>query len=548
MDRKGRADSPSLAGPGRAVPALIQSTPLHVKDDAPDWTRLVPAWIISGAVHVVLLSLFLLVTLTSPAAVPARETIIDSVVTDESAARDAKNLVDDTPGNNPDLPPGFDVPANPDGPIVPGEFVADATPGFKDAPPMPLDVVPPPPGIGETGQGTGIDDPNEKGAGNMWGKEKGYINGIKLRPGDFGAGLSGATKQRLIEVGGGNTESELAVARALAWIARHQRNDGSWGMHDFHLARKCTCKGPGLRNDMAATALALLPFLAAGETHRAASKHSKYSKVVERGLEWIMKHQGEDGQLGDGYAHAIATIVLCEAYGLTSEKWLKQRAQRAIRCTVAWQAANGGFRYRPREAGDLSVSGWHIQALTSGQLAGLSVPTATFRSVNQFLDAVATADGSQYGYTDGRDINYRRTSIGLLCRQYMVDWGPRHPGLARGVEVLRKVPPTQARKDIYYYYYATQVMHHFGGDAWDQWNPAMRDLLIKTQDMGGDVEHRDQKGSWSPEGDPFGTHMGRLGTTALAVLTLEVYYRRLPLYWRQMGSRKDEPVKNAVNQ
>ena len=138
------------------------------------------------------------------------------------------------------------------------------------------------------------------------------------------------------------------------------------------------------------------------------------------------------------------------------------------------------------------------------------------------------------------------TAVGLLSRQYM-GTGPRDAGMVRGAGVLKQRPPQQAMRDMYYYYYATQVMHNLGEvhpDDWDQWNVAMRDLLIETQDKGGDTDHRDQKGSWSPAGDPFQDQMGRLGMTALAALTLEVYYRRLPLYRRQDAAGKQAAILN----
>ena len=56
--------------------------------------------------------------------------------------------------------------------------------------------------------------------------------------------------------------------------------------------------------------------------------------------------------------------------------------------------------------------------------------------------------------------------------------------------------------------------------------------------FGGNPERRSQslrRGSWDPNGptaDPWGGHGGRHMITSLSVLTLEVYYRYLPLYSR----------------
>ncbi len=99
---------------------------------------------------------------------------------------------------------------------------------------------------------------------------------------------------------------------------------------------------------------------------------------------------------------------------------------------------------------------------------------------------------------------------------------------------------------MYYYYYATQVMHHFGGEPWQNWNPRMRDMLVAKQDRGMDRAHPDQKGSWSPVGDAHGGAGGRIMITSLSLLTLEVYYRYLPLYHRDMGGNKDEAVKGGL--
>ncbi|MBX9584923.1 MAG: hypothetical protein K2X87_31855, partial [Gemmataceae bacterium] len=142
-------------------------------------------------------------------------------------------------------------------------------------------------------------------------------------------------------------------------------------------------------------------------------------------------------------------------------------------------------------------------------------------------------------------------------------WGPGIAGMARGVPGLfgspnpaagpneprtkrERAPKTRAEvgksgptPDMYYFYYATQVVHFFEGPEWREWNegPAdkagarqggMRDWLVV-------VQRRDTpalRGSWDPDGGSIGANCGRLGTTCLCLLTLEVYYRHLPLYKR----------------
>ncbi len=95
------------------------------------------------------------------------------------------------------------------------------------------------------------------------------------------------------------------------------------------------------------------------------------------------------------------------------------------------------------------------------------------------------------------------------------------------VKACCSTPPKSASSlgQIYYHYYATQVLHHMGGEDFDLWNHLMREHLIRTQQSGG---HKD--GSWNPQGASFGNRGGRLYSTSMALMTLQVYYRHLPLY------------------
>jgi hypothetical protein len=178
------------------------------------------------------------------------------------------------------------------------------------------------------------------------------------------------------------------------------------------------------------------------------------------------------------------------------------------------------------------VVGWQVMALKSGQMAGLNVPSSTLKGAEKWLDACETTDGGGYGYTGPAD-GPTLSAVGLLCRMYL-GIPRKNPNLQNGVKKLMRVPPS-AGKDIYYQYYATQVFHHMGGDYWDFWNKGdkgnngMRDVLIARQD---------KDGSWDPAGDAFGQHGGRIMQTSLSLLTLEVYYRHLPLY-QNKETKKD---------
>ena len=125
------------------------------------------------------------------------------------------------------------------------------------------------------------------------------------------------------------------------------------------------------------------------------------------------------------------------------------------------------------------------------------------------------------------------TAAGLLCRMYL-DFDDNKGKLSAGIRFLDEHGPEP--EGMYYNYYATQVMHHWGGPEWDRWNNVMREFLIRTQVLEGHAT-----GSWDVA-DRHGYAGGRLYMTSLALLTLEVYYRHLPLYQKD---RIEVPLINA---
>lgn len=338
----------------------------------------------------------------------------------------------------------------------------------------------------------------------------------------FGSrGRPGEDKFRLTMQNGGSEASELAVARGLAWLARKQRFDGSW---EFD--------GTDKSETTAATGMALLPFLGAGETHK---KAHKYRETVDRGIRHLMVQQKPDGSFRNAktmYAHALAALAIVEAYGMTKDPFLKATAQRAVTFIETAQGPNGSWGYVPKSDGDTSILGWQIQVLHAAKLCkDLNVNPAVLTKANQFLDSVAAGPNkSEYGYRDA--INVKPTSaltaVGLLCRHDIAGWGKDHAGMIDGVKGLLERTPRKDNLDAYHLYYATQVMFLFGGESWKRWNEGAspgtgtRDVLIKAQSL----KDLAQFGSWEPDQGMIGRSCGRLGTTALTTLTLEVYYRR----------------------
>lgn len=346
---------------------------------------------------------------------------------------------------------------------------------------------------------------------------------VALRP--MFQGRSGAMKQALLQIYGGTGETQDAVKRGLEWLKRNQLSSGGWSM------RGPFNDGALAENESAATAMALLAFLGDGHTHESGD----YQNVVRKGMNYLIKLQDRSGFFAKSargheklYAQAQATIAICELYGMTKDSWLRDRAQAAIDFAERAQASQGGWRYEPGFDSDTSVTGWFVMALASGRSAGLEVRESVFENVGNYLDTAASFDGAGYGYQARKDPTPAMTAEGLLCRQYL-GWSRDKQPLRDGIDALLLDAPFEIQsQDVYYWYYATQVLHHYGAEPWEQWNRSMRVELPEAQITSGREE-----GSWPPQQDRWGQSSGRLFTTCLSLYCLEVYYRHMPLYQGQ---------------
>lgn len=354
------------------------------------------------------------------------------------------------------------------------------------------------------------------------------LGDIAVLKGDFG-GRSDAGRRAAVKKYGGTVESEKSVNLGLTWLQKIQREDGSWSFGDVGDAGS---PGSMQTTDVGATSLALLCMLGGGHTHETPGP---YQETVTMGLAWLMQsgirsgagadlrgaHQGNSGM----YVQGLATICLCEASALEpKDRTIRHIALEAVRFIEKSQGSDGGWRYQPRDVpGDTSVVGWQVMALQSAKAGGISVSPSTFSDAKKFLNFVQAEDGVYYGYTGPEKGRATTTAVGLLCRMYM-GWKREKPQLKQGVEFLANLGPS--REDIYYNYYATQVLHHWDGELWDKWNRQMREQLVGTQ-----IKEGPGAGSWDVT-DPHGNAGGRLYQTTLSLLTLEVYYRHLPIYRR----------------
>jgi prenyltransferase beta subunit len=354
-----------------------------------------------------------------------------------------------------------------------------------------------------------------------------------------------AERQNTARRFGGTAASEQAVERSLNWLASVQNPAGYWDADRYGSGKvqfdenRVDRMYAGIHSDTGITALAILAFLGAGYTHEI----GPYTTQVDRGLQWLVKQQKSDGNLcGNAthfarmYCHAMATYAMAEAYGMqsdaTTDVRLRRPLERAIRFIINNQhSESGGWRYRRGQAGDTSMFGWQLMALKSAEIAGLKIPTLVKQRMYTFLKKGSRgADGGLAAYRQGEAVTETMTAEALFCKQ-MLGIQRSNPACVEAVDYLLQHVPSRSNLNLYYWYYGTLAMYQHGGAAWRTWNERVRDLLIAEQHTSGA-----QAGSWDPYGR-WGSYGGRIYSTALSTLCLEVYYRFLPLY--KMGGRYD---------
>jgi hypothetical protein len=334
--------------------------------------------------------------------------------------------------------------------------------------------------------------------------------------------------------GGGSRQTEAAVQAALKWLAAHQSADGRWEAGRHEAGREITPPdgqsrpNVGADADTAMTGLALLAMLGSGNTHL----RGDYRENVRRGLNFLLQSQNAEGSLSGTtdlnaamYCHAIATFALGEAYGMTGERGLEQPLRRAIDYTIANQDPyGGGWRYRPRQPGDTSLLGWQFMALKSAQTAGIPMPETTRQGIVRYLQSVASrGTGGLASYQPLKPPSRTMTAEAMLCWQFL-GIARNHPACDEAAKYLLDAPPGVGPTDFYYWYYGTLVMYQFQGDGWQRWNTAVASQLVGLQNKEGPLA-----GSWNPD-SVWGGYGGRIYSTALGAMCLEVYYRFLPVF------------------
>ena len=353
----------------------------------------------------------------------------------------------------------------------------------------------------------------------------------------------GAEKEIALREHGGSQETERAVANGLRYLASRQRRDGAWGALDD-------------RNDkyrdvrVGKSGLALLAFLGAGHVPGGTTEHAA---VAERAVRWLVAQQdAATGHFGDSeaYGHGIATYALAECFALTRDPALREPIERAVARILSEQVTGGD----PRNVGGwsyfyadgaifdrwprASITAWQVMALESARLGGLTVPDEAFERAHTFLRGAWDAELGRFRYShdparlrSGYATLPGSTPAALFALSLLgedLGSGPWSEALdfigACAPEAYRwegeDAFVERAAGNLYFWYYGSLALLRRGGDAWERWNVALKESLPPAQAADG---------SWAPL-DVYARYAGdderdRVYSTAMCVLSLEVYYR-----------------------
>jgi hypothetical protein len=389
----------------------------------------------------------------------------------------------------------------------------------------------------------------------------------------LGGGAGGKMGGRGGRGGGGGSKSAVAVQDALKWLRDHQSQSGFWDADEFMYNDVYPDKpqSDGHGNpvvDVGLTGLALLAFLGNNQT----MDKGKYKNVVKSGVNWLKDQQGEDGLFGEEvgnptlYNQSVATMALGEAYYFSKQSpLLKRPMKKAIQVLIKAQNPYNAWRYslEPNNDNDSSITGWMVFALKTAKESNMNIDKGAFDGAENWFKTMTDTNTGRTGYAWGdggggvgslpsRPAKYMDkfpaskseslTAVALLSRIFMTDskevtkWTehPQYDMLKKQAELISSKPPkwdeNDGSIDMYYWYYGTFAMKQWGGKLWEDWRKSIEKALIPTQRK--EDKEDNYYGSWDPAG-PWGEEGGRVYSTAICALMLEVYYR----YAQVLGAR-----------
>ncbi len=384
---------------------------------------------------------------------------------------------------------------------------------------------------------------------------------------------------------GGDVNTEVAVEQALTWLARAQGPLGGWNAAEHGAGREALAASnrtdgeyrhnAGLKANTAMTGLSLLAFLGAGHTHL----DGQYKENVGSGLRYLIAQQLPSGDLSGReqigreptvrfarmYSHGMAALALTEAYGMTGDPALLPTIQSACQYSLnAMNPRTGGWRYEfpTEDPGDLSQFGWQAMLLNSASNhRSFYLPPLSKLLMQRFLDSVSTGRHgglAVYRPRSGQMPPPEQATPAMtaeaMASRLLLGYPLSPQAAEEGQSMLLRNLPGRSEENLYYWYYATLAMYQLRGDTnastrsntlesksiddhWNQWNDALKQQLCSTQ-----IPRGTSQGSWNPT-CLWGGYGGRVYSTAVACMCLEVYYRYLPMYKPEQFANQWQPSR-----
>ena len=130
-------------------------------------------------------------------------------------------------------------------------------------------------------------------------------------------------------------ETQRAIENGLAWLAKQQNADGSFGSGAY-------------RGNVAVTSLAALAMMASGSS----PGRGRYGTKIDHALQFVLDNASSSGLVAGPtsagfnvpmYAHGFGTLFLAEAYGMTRRPEIREKLEKAVRLIIDTQNGEGGL-------------------------------------------------------------------------------------------------------------------------------------------------------------------------------------------------------------
>jgi hypothetical protein len=263
-----------------------------------------------------------------------------------------------------------------------------------------------------------------------------------------------------------------------------------------------------------------------------------------------MTPDGYLGAAGDSmYVHAICTLFGLSYLGMSSdartEKDLAEVCRRAIAVIVEAQkirkeaVEQGGWRYGPASLeSDVSVTSWQLLTLHAARQCGYEVDARVFEDGLRYVNgAFVEGAGDKAGFVYRPGVSQLPepgiTGTALFIKSLLEK--EKDERFREGYAYLRESRPGwggEQYKGYFYFvtFYVAQGVFQEGDEAWAEFAPQVRRLLL---------DHQLNDGSWEfPPDTKEGPLVGDAYSTAMAVLLLSMDKQYLPMYQRRAGLYK----------